>query len=330
MAKRRGRAVLLMGAVLVFSSPALAATIGINFGAVVGGGGPSGGSSQIPNPTANANGDGAGIAGAPGVAQGNWNDTWQGSGPSSGMDVHATSTATNLRFNTGTPSGAAVAWRNAGSSDPGGNDQFPTSPALTDGANFELYQGYLDTDDNTTTYVDVTNLPSSITSGGYDLYVYFLGSVSSRGGTYGVSPLFTNPPGQPHAVPGTTFQPTKLLNAQAVTFDTDLNAWVGSGPQANGSDLDPGAGIVRFQEDPGASTTDFGNYALFRGLTASDFTLWASTLGDSSNGLQAGEYGFGDRDRAPISGIQIVPVPEPASVGVVAGASLLLLRRRSR
>jgi hypothetical protein len=273
-------------------------SIGLNTGAVVGGGGPSGSSSAIPA---------GGKAGVPAVQQTNWNDLFPGSGTQSNLILDNAGTAV--------PTSASVTWVSQGPSDPGGNDHFDSSTSGPPAPqNFELYQGYLDTDDNTTSRMTVQGLPASFAAG-YDLYVYFLGSTSARGGTYGVGPVFTPPGDNPNAVPSVTFQPNKLLNAQTGTYDPDLG-FVASGPQANGP---------AFIEDPGASFTDIGNFAVFRGLTATDFTLFATTVGDRT-------YGFGDRERAPISAIQMVanPVPEPTAFALVAVGALGILGRRRR
>jgi hypothetical protein len=257
-------------------------SIGINFATVVGGGGPSPTDSIIPA---------GGVAGLPAVEQTNWNDPGPGTGTLSGLTLDRLGTAETSSVN--------ITWKSQGPSDPTSNNHFQSQtsgpPALQ---NFEMYQGYLDTDDNTTTRVNVRNLPATDFAGGYDLYVYFLGSTSARGGTYGVGPIFTPPPDDPNAVPSVTFQPNKLLNNQSGAWISDPeigDVFVPSGPEFNGPD---------FAEDAGASFDDVGNYAVFRGLTALEFTLFATTVGDRT-------YGFGDRERAPISGIQLVVAPPP-------------------
>jgi hypothetical protein len=54
------------------------------------------------------------------------------------------------------------------------------------GADRALMLGYLDTANATTTSVTITNIPSELTSNGYDVYVYALGGVGGRGGGFRV------------------------------------------------------------------------------------------------------------------------------------------------
>ena len=46
--------------------------------------------------------------------------------------------------------------------------------------------GYLDTGNATTTSVTITNVPTELTSNGYDVYVYAMGGVGGRCGAYRV------------------------------------------------------------------------------------------------------------------------------------------------
>lgn len=84
-------------------------------------------------------------------------------------------------------------------------------------------------------------------------------------------------------------------------------------------------GPSTFNEDFGVDFNDAGNYLRFNNLNGTDFTLLASTIG--------AEFPAGGTSRAPVNGIEVVAhvVPEPISIGIfVAGASLLVLRRRRR
>ena len=67
-------------------------------------------------------------------------------------------------------------WASAGSRGENNN--------LLTGADLALTIGYLDTGAPTTTTVTITNIPSLLTSSGYDVYVYAIGGVGGRGGAY--------------------------------------------------------------------------------------------------------------------------------------------------
>jgi MYXO-CTERM domain-containing protein len=76
-----------------------------------------------------------------------------------------------------------------------------------------------------------------------------------------------------------------------------------------------------FNQDLGVDHNDVGNYLVFRGLSDPDFTLSA-----------VGTTPVGGTVRAPINGIQIVSIPEPATIGVWGLAALVLglVTRRRR
>jgi hypothetical protein len=115
-----------------------------------------------------APGDTAGV-----VPSANWNNLTNASGSFSGLlaDSSGVSAATPVTVNWSAPN----TWRS------GANSVFPAGP------NKKLLSGYLDTGNATANgaFVAVSNLPSSFTLAGYDVYVYFLSdSGADRGGGY--------------------------------------------------------------------------------------------------------------------------------------------------
>jgi len=85
--------------------------------------------------------------------------------------------------------------------------------------------------------------------------------------------------------------------------ETDTVAWDGSFVEAVGTNAD--------------DATD-GNYVRFTGLTANSLTLTATPV----------DFQSGD---APINGLQVLPAPEPATLGLLAaGLATTFLRRRRR
>ena len=86
----------------------------------------------------------------------------------------------------------------------------------------------------------------------------------------------------------------------------------------------PEVSFRTYEDYPGAWTqaAGFGSqatHALFTGLTGSDLTIeWRK---DAS---------MGETDGVMVAGLQIVEVPEPASMALLAAGALALLRRRKR
>jgi len=113
------------------------------------------------------------FAGAPAVAQANWNNLSLLAGTNSAIVVDANGAAK--------PTTMTVSWTSANTWSSTGrgeeNNQFT-------GADKNLMLGYLDTGNATTTTVTIQNVPQEITSAGYDVYVYALGGVAGRGGAY--------------------------------------------------------------------------------------------------------------------------------------------------
>jgi len=149
-------AVSLAWATSVSGSPT-GVSVAINFGA------------DEPNATAQAFVEGA--AGVAGTV--NWNNT---TGLADLLDDVVLDVG-----GTPTASGIEVEWtsNNTWSSDGRGED----NNNAPDGNDRNLMLGYLDTTDTSITEIRVNGLPAEIASG-YDVFVYMLGGVLNRGGTY--------------------------------------------------------------------------------------------------------------------------------------------------
>ena len=177
----------------------------------------------------------------------------------------ATGTGVSLADGTGADSGVSVEWASNGSwastgRSEGNGDNFGGGA----GADFNLMGGYLDTGDPTTTTVTLTGLPGDLTGGGYDVVVYALGGVAAgRSGGYRVVDASTG---------------EALTDYVLGTSDTSPTDYV---------------------EVPvlGAGEYGAGSYLVFRGLSASNIAIEATT----DNGLGAGAPA-----RAPINAIQLV------------------------
>ncbi len=174
------------------------------------------------------------------VPQANWNNMAGSAGTNVG----------GLMVNTGgsaSASTATVTWSSPNTwRSTTGNNQFPAGPDRI------LTSGYLDSTDllGGGPSITVNNLDSSLTSMGYDVYVYFISdSGLDRGGAY--------------------------------TIDD------GSGPVVKyGSTMDM---PTMFVEDPGTDNDNSidGNYLIFSGLSGASFTLTADASLTTPNGFRA-------------------------------------------
>jgi hypothetical protein len=127
-------------------------------------------------------------------------------------------------------------WASTGSR--GETNDFLTGPDLS------LMIGYLDTGAPSTTSVTITNIPSQLTSGGYDVYVYAMGGVGGRGGAYRILQAGT----------------TNVLKAYVrVVGNTNSTAF------------------VKAPIDPASTNYAAGNYFVFTGLTNAAITVEATT-----------------------------------------------------
>ena len=248
-------------------------SVGLNF---------VGGRGNANEPDGHVDDDGivTGLAGAPSVAQSNWNNLL---GP-----MGSASPGSLIDRGGATLSAANVTWTS--------NNLWSISAADPADADAALMKGYLDTNDTSTTTVEVADLPSQWLE--YDVYVYFDGdSNAGRAGNYTISS--TN-------------------DGSDTATITDTANW----------DLTMAAGgtFVRANENADEMTTTpgftTGNYLVFPGRTDLSFTL-------TSQGSQAASF----PPRAPINGIQLVVtrlIPEPSSFTIMLLGMLILggCRRR--
>jgi hypothetical protein len=170
------------------------------------------------------------VAGVPAVLQGNWNNVSGANGSEGSLvaDNRGAAAATTT----------AVEWTSNGSwASQGSRGENNNNFA---GADRKLMTGYLDTGDATTTRVTFTGLPTELTSSGFDVYVYTLGGVAGRGGTFRLE-----------SASGASLGDAKLVSAPT----------------------NPGT----YVEDTGASHDAAGTYMVFTAVSGSSFTLVATT-----------------------------------------------------
>jgi hypothetical protein len=138
-------------------------SIGLNVGANEGGG-------QL-SPTD--------VAGVDQIAQANWNNifgndtTVTPAGPVVANNGSATPVTVDI-------SGTGNTWASEGTVHGENNNLLTGNDAI-------LMTGYLDTGATTTTKVQISNIPSNLTTPGYDVVVYALGGVGNKGGSYRVT-----------------------------------------------------------------------------------------------------------------------------------------------
>jgi hypothetical protein len=203
------------------------------------------------------------VAGVDAIAQGNWNNivgqSTPTAGPVSGIVAESAGKATATSVTVDWTSNNT--WASEGNGV-GENNLLPEA----DGA---LMTGYLDSGAATTTTAKIANLPSQLTSSGYDVYVYLLSDTGQtgdkgRGGGYQI----------------TDGSGTSLTGdwVRAYVMDTPTN-W------------------VRVLSNNGTNYS-VGNYIVFTNLKSSTIIVQAST----DNGLASG-----GTPRAPINAVQLVP-----------------------
>lgn len=186
------------------------------------------------------------IAGVESVAQGNWNNIIGQSTPAEGplnnivADKNGTASKTSVTVDWSSNN----TWASHG---PRGEE----NNLFGNPADDALMTGYLDSGAATTTQVKLTGLPSDLTSGGYDVYVYLLGGVGGgRGGGYRV---------------------------------TDASGSSLTGDYVRGQTANNPNGFINVPTGQGTNY-NMGNYIVFKNLKAAAITVEAST----DNGLASG------------------------------------------
>lgn len=223
------RTVVCLAAPTLLACQALATSsgysLGLNFGA------------DEPNAAGTGRLANTAIAGVEAVKQANWNN----------LELLSGSAASLVADNLGAPAttSAAVDWScaNTWASTGRGEENNGFTAGSPDHA---LMIGYLDTGDPTTTTVNISGLPSQLTSG-YDVYIYLLGGTGgNRGGGYRITDASGN----------------VLRDYQVGDGAVNPTTWV---------------------RDLGLDHSDKGNYVVFRGLTASSIIVEATT--EAPNGM---------------------------------------------
>jgi len=233
------------------------------------------------------------LAGAPGYAQLNWNnfDKYGGDFP------NTTTGGTSVKDETGvTVPNVRADFDATGEFNSGSSTATP---------NGRLMNGYQDSNGNPNSgtslnsdqnrpYVGIFNLGTDYTSGGYSVIVYTDGDTTGRGGAFWIETAnYSDGRNQT----GTAITPTYYAQDPGNFNDT---------------------GFVQVTSIISGSPTQ-GNYIVFTGLTSANIVVRADEI-----------YDVGGFKRTPINGIQIVAIPEPASMAIAVAAGFGLLGRRRR
>ena len=119
------------------------------------------------------------VAGADKIAQGNWNNIF-GNEVAAQTGIVADKTgASQTTPVTVDVSGSANTWASQGPRGENNN--------LLTGNDAVLLNGYVDSGDATTSKIGISNIPTNLTTAGYDVVVYALGGVGNKGGSYRIT-----------------------------------------------------------------------------------------------------------------------------------------------
>jgi hypothetical protein len=183
---------------------------------------------------------------------------------------------------------------NAGSVATNTVDRFAASNSVTSTANGRLMNGFIYQTGSGGVQITLSNLPASLVAGGYSLVLYFDTSNSSATNTSWKRATIDY--GNNGSTDLTThyYSGTSIFNGTFVQSPTDTST---------------------------PSPSESSNYLVIGSQAASvGATSFKLTLTDFSS----------TSERGVISALQIVPVPEPATLGLCAAGTMLLLRQRRR
>jgi hypothetical protein len=233
------------------------------------------------------------VAGAPGYGQANWNNLGRWGG------------LTNLNDETGAASGVNFAWD--------ANNVWNDGAGTAD-ANAKLMHGYLDS--NGAANVAPVTPYNFFPTAANDPHVYVNGLaawLAARGATSYSVVVYADGDGTNGRVGEYWLQEASGSDLGALTVGGDLTPHLFNNDTANYT----GTFDLLSSSSTALVGADSGNYMVFTGLTADSFLLRTNEPA-------------GPTLRTAINAVQIVAVPEPASLGVLGLAALSLLSRRRR
>ena len=230
-------------------------------------------------------------AGAPGFAQTNWNHVvtdWSGSGGNDALFTAGLSDSTGA-----TTSDLIMVSYPTGHSDQVHFDSNNTWSSASGNAtaNDTLMNGYLDDGGNDQPYANIS-LAGGVTSATIVLYIHGDGA-NGPVGRYWLEE-WSDP----------------LVAGTVITDQVGISSNDYTGTYVS-------AGTFSQTGTPSNVNVPSGNYIVFENITASNIRIRSAGNGDPED--------FG---RGPLNAFQVITVPEPSSLGLLALAGLSFLRRR--
>lgn len=177
-----------------------------------------------------------------------------------------------------------------------------TSGGSNTTASTTMMKGYLDNENENAITVSVSNLPTLAVGQSYAVVLFSDGNNETewRRGNYSIS----------------TGGSVVMEDGENVDFNS------GSNNNANGLFQLPVAGGEGNQNWWFSPNNSEANTIIFEGITSTSFTLTATPTESGT--------GEGELLRAPINGVQIVAIPEPATLAITVGIFAFGALRRNR